>query len=977
MTTNTSASKLQTLGQAQLLAQADTGAPAVMGNTGHSVVNLVPGQAGSIKIQAGQHLAIRRPAKHGVDVQSEVPDNLIASRRGDALNIRYADGSTLTIENFYAACTDNSVCSVNLASDNTAGIDFAANSSSGGTTAADGGVMVYAHGSHDVLMAMANGQDRLLITLGELGNTGVQTYLPQSFSALPFLIGAGALALAAGQNGSSGSDSGAPNPEVTIAALAQDAIKRAAEGNTASGTSPSESTYLTVGITGVDATNLAAINSALNSDPVTGASVDSKTKIQALVDAYKTILFEANGATPDTTPNTNPNAAQYATIGADIGAAATDPEALALLNDIVGAQISSGVDTVNEINELARIANAITSQAAGISGLTMAELSAIGITGVGSLSPVNVQNVLNAISGTPDNGTGVDSLAKLQALVDGSIDLTPPTKPLAAPISYLDNVGSITSTTSTAATTDDPTPGINIGALPVGVAGAVLYVDGFLVPASYDAGTGVLTPTSPVTSGVPHKFGFGYVDAAGNTSTSSPTIAITVDTTAPEAAVIKSYTDNVGTGLAVGKFPSGTTTDDTTLLLSGTFLSSSDSGFDNVKIYDGATLLGSATMSGNNWVFALPLLTDGSTHSYSAIASDAVGNVGAASNAFTLAVSSPYERLSNANIIGSIAGWTTNTPGGTGAIFQNNGSDGTVAFNTAGTSAGASVYQTVSHLIVGQSYTVQYQLQNSLGTASNTIVSTAHDGATWNAGTQLATQTYAQALLTATFHSYTFTATSDTATLVFTNTIASDTTTSDLLLNQASIMTSDEVARHAATPLVLDLNDDGVKTVAAEHGVLFDVTNTNTVALTGWVNANDALLVRDINLDGVINNGSELFGNGTQLADGSHAANGFAALTQFDANHDGKIDMHDAVFQELKVWRDANGDGVSQAKELLSLANLGIASFNLSALEGNAVENGNVHGLVSSYRTTDGATHELADVWFQQVEPVIHHSAVI
>ena len=161
--------------------------------------------------------------------------------------------------------------------------------------------------------------------------------------------------------------------------------------------------------------------------------------------------------------------------------------------------------------------------------------------------------------------------------------------------------------------------------------------------------------------------------------------------------------------------------------------------------------------------------------------------------------------------------------------------------------------------------------------------------------------------------------------------------------------------------------------MAADHGVLFDVTNTNTVALTGWANANDALLVRDINLDGVINNGAELFGNGTLLADGSHAANGFAALAKFDANHDGKIDMHDAVFQELKVWRDANGDGVSKANELLSLQNLGIASFNLSATEGNAVENGNVHGLISSYSTTDGASHELADVWFQQV---IHPSAV-
>ncbi len=89
-------------------------------------------------------------------------------------------------------------------------------------------------------------------------------------------------------------------------------------------------------------------------------------------------------------------------------------------------------------------------------------------------------------------------------------------------------------------------------------------------------------------------------------------------------------------------------------------------------------------------------------------------------------------------------------------------------------------------------------------------------------------------------------------------------------------------------------------------------------------------------------------------------------MAQFDANHDSKVDAQDAIFQELKVWRDANGDGVSQASELLSLQDLGIASFNLSAAQGIAVENGNTFGLVSSYTTTDGAVHELTDVWFAQ-----------
>jgi hypothetical protein len=215
-------------------------------------------------------------------------------------------------------------------------------------------------------------------------------------------------------------------------------------------------------------------------------------------------------------------------------------------------------------------------------------------------------------------------------------------------------------------------------------------------------------------------------------------------------------------------------------------------------------------------------------------------------------------------------------------------------------------------------------------------------------------------------HSFTFTPTSSTATLVFTNTATTDSVNKDLWLSQASVMPTSEAVKLTATPLVLDLNGDGVQTVDLAHGVLFDVANTGVANHTAWVNSNDGLLVRDINQDGRINSGAVLLGQGTLLADGTHAANGFAALAQFDANHDGKIDAQDAVFKELKVWRDANGDGVSQTGELHSLADLGIVSFNLKATTGYAVENGNLHGLVSSFTTADGAVHALDDVWLQQ-----------
>ncbi|WP_312259803.1 hypothetical protein, partial [Limnohabitans sp.] len=118
--------------------------------------------------------------------------------------------------------------------------------------------------------------------------------------------------------------------------------------------------------------NIKAINDSLASAAVTGAKADTPLELQAIVDAYKAILAEANDTAntagdtvADATPAADPTAAQYATIGANVGAAATDADNLALLNDIVGSVQFADVDTIVEIENLARIANAIQTVAAG------------------------------------------------------------------------------------------------------------------------------------------------------------------------------------------------------------------------------------------------------------------------------------------------------------------------------------------------------------------------------------------------------------------------------------------------------------------------------------------------------------------------------------------------------------------------------------------------------------------------------------
>jgi hypothetical protein len=161
------------------------------------------------------------------------------------------------------------------------------------------------------------------------------------------------------------------------------------------------------------------------------------------------------------------------------------------------------------------------------------------------------------------------------------------------------------------------------------------------------------------------------------------------------------------------------------------------------------------------------------------------------------------------------------------------------------------------------------------------------------------------------------------------------------------------------------LNGDGVHTVDNLHGVQFDLTANGSKQTTGWVDRHDALLVRDINHDGQINNGKELFGTSTVLKNGTQAGDGWAALADLDTNGDGKVDAKDAAFAELKVWVDANGDGVSTPEELRSLTDAGIQSINVGHDGTTVIENGNYLFGAGQFTKTDGSTAAVTDAWFK------------
>jgi hypothetical protein len=164
-----------------------------------------------------------------------------------------------------------------------------------------------------------------------------------------------------------------------------------------------------------------------------------------------------------------------------------------------------------------------------------------------------------------------------------------------------------------------------------------------------------------------------------------------------------------------------------------------------------------------------------------------------------------------------------------------------------------------------------------------------------------------------------------------------------------------ESAIRRLDPLALDLDGDGfVRTVALEQSnVYFDLDGDGTAERTGWIRPEDGLLARDVNGNGFIENIGEVFGGTT--------GDGFADLAAFDANADGVIDATDPVFATLKVWQDANQDGISQTGEHKSLAFHQITSLSLAAVPTSIDDNGNVITATSTF-IKGGVSHQLADV---------------
>jgi large repetitive protein len=227
-----------------------------------------------------------------------------------------------------------------------------------------------------------------------------------------------------------------------------------------------------------------------------------------------------------------------------------------------------------------------------------------------------------------------------------------------------------------------------------------------------DANTNGGTASITVVSG-------SYADAAGNNGGAGTTPSLHFDTLAPNAP----STPVLASGSDTGTSASDGLTNVATPTVTGT----AEAGA-TVKLYDGATQVGSATADGSgNWSITSSTLAEGG-HTISAVASDAAGNVGATSGPLAVTIDTTAPIMAITSDVSMLKAGETATvtftfsedPGTTFTI-----GDVTVGGGTLGAISGTGLTRTAV-------YTPDANVNN--GTASITVTHGSYTDAAGNAG---------------------------------------------------------------------------------------------------------------------------------------------------------------------------------------------------------------------------------------------------
>jgi hypothetical protein len=181
------------------------------------------------------------------------------------------------------------------------------------------------------------------------------------------------------------------------------------------------------------------------------------------------------------------------------------------------------------------------------------------------------------------------------------------------------------------------------------------------------------------------------------------------------------------------------------------------------------------------------------------------------------------------------------------------------------------------------------------------------------------------------------------------------------------------------SPIIFDLGDRGYDLTSVDAGVQFDIDADGALEQVAWTarGSDDAFLALDRNSNGQIDDGNELFGNFTKLANGKTSAHGYIPLAEIDldangGNGNGYVDSADRDFATLRLWTDRDHNGRASSAELIRLGARGIYAISLDADESDVVdEHGNHLAYVSPAYAMRGFRIErirTTDVFFRSRE---------
>lgn len=149
-------------------------------------------------------------------------------------------------------------------------------------------------------------------------------------------------------------------------------------------------------------------------------------------------------------------------------------------------------------------------------------------------------------------------------------------------------------------------------------------------------------------------------------------------------------------------------------------------------------------------------------------------------------------------------------------------------------------------------------------------------------------------------------------------------------------------------PLVINLDTDVAS--LSDQTFYFDIDADGEADEISSLGAGSGYLALDKNGDGVINDGSELFGTAS--------GNGFADLAEYDEDGNGWIDENDAVWDKLKIWaKDENGNDV-----LYRLADKGVGAICLQNASTDFTQRGQDGQILGAIRSTGIFLYENGNV---------------